>query len=838
MPTNDRKTNIYHKRLMSLTAIKDQFLDYLQGCIDEVGSAFFAGSSGTLGDVKIGLSNAHGGSTFDIVAGPSTATSVLAGNHVIDLTKVTGAGITHTIPFENGAGATYYVGVYFAEVEIGMEVNPRTSDPEYSAWKQTFGNVGTPTTIVDGTTYLRVNVNSITESGVSHAGRTVRVWLVDPVSPLEDVAFYEGVIVYSAPDNYVDIPYSGAAGPLGQDTGSAPPSVVLTDYRVFIEGVTWRRNVDLRAVPACAFLGTITGGTPPTFDTTDQQLLQIVSLDRAYDGIPGPGLGRKIFVDAGAVELQTATTTGDVHNAQLRLDRITGTGYFQLGLEVIGHDRSAIPLAILQILRTVDNKLLETEAVDVAGDTVTFTRGAIDLLGDNVHINGNMQLVWVRSGNAEGLYGIHSVDTLATITCHDLQTGASPAWASETALSCSILHPRMVFSNTLPVQGDELANWRGLLLTGRDGNNWPTPLLTLMPDGGYGSLIRMGTNRVKADGTADSVDCILTDVEPQDFGSPGMTLQFGQYMGAYHGETDVRACCGLDIQTMVKGADAAGKYGVNLRPMTLLDGNDSRPCTRQVGLHHEDGAEIMRWTPWGRMADTHRFVEPFDQITGVPINAYRWYKHATSAGGTLSFNDAALMLSNGDTCMIATAGSGNYDGVILEGPAMFLPRSSAGTVWRKLNFYARARPYVDNTFVLFTLGVFSGTLAAHSIAFEILAGAGVVTTWQLRSICGGVSLYGAAGPFVATGTWTNDLAWMDFWFQVNLEENLIRYWMTGMTDIASMDVKTGGLGGSDWLDLRAQPHVGVQQNGSTGGRILEVDHVEVWDELVLAGVKE
>ena len=42
MPTNDRKTNIYHKRLMSLTAIKDQFLDYLQGCIDEVGSAFFA----------------------------------------------------------------------------------------------------------------------------------------------------------------------------------------------------------------------------------------------------------------------------------------------------------------------------------------------------------------------------------------------------------------------------------------------------------------------------------------------------------------------------------------------------------------------------------------------------------------------------------------------------------------------------------------------------------------------------------------------------------------------------------------------------------------------------
>ena len=48
MPTNDRKVNIYPKRLLGLTAIKDQFLDYLQGAVDDIASGLIAGSSGTL----------------------------------------------------------------------------------------------------------------------------------------------------------------------------------------------------------------------------------------------------------------------------------------------------------------------------------------------------------------------------------------------------------------------------------------------------------------------------------------------------------------------------------------------------------------------------------------------------------------------------------------------------------------------------------------------------------------------------------------------------------------------------------------------------------------------
>ena len=481
MPTNDRKVNLYEKRLLSLTATREEFLEYLEGAIDEVGSSFFAGASGTLDNEVIGLNNAHGGSTFDIDT--TNAEKVLAGNHTIDLTVITGAGITDTIPFENTGAATYYVGVFHAEVEIGIEINSATSDPEYTSLKQSFGTVDNPDSVTDGGSYIRLVINSITEAGVDHSGRSVRVWLVDPVSPSESIAFFTGTSVYSGGNNYVDIPYSGASGPLGQDTSSAPPSTNAIDYKVFIEGVSWKKNTDLRTVQDCAFLGLITGGTPPTFNTNDQPLLQIVSLDRAYDGIPGPGLGRKIYVDSGAVELVTTNAatpaTGDDRNAQLFLDRKGCTDWMQIHYGALTGDVSGVPMALFAPEESWGGLSSPESGTKVgAGGVINFSGTAFDQMrGDDLKRH---YLAWVANGTLaeRGLYYIDAY-TAASLTLKRMD-GSVPTFTATEVCDVYIIFPRFLVANSNPIQGTSAEWLEGILMVLRDVLGQPTPFNVLL----------------------------------------------------------------------------------------------------------------------------------------------------------------------------------------------------------------------------------------------------------------------------------------------------------------------------------------------------------------------
>jgi hypothetical protein len=412
MPTADERINFYPKRLLSLTGMSDSFFTFLRDEIDQVVAAIFQGTSGVLDADEIELTSpASDQFSLDLT---NASKVIVGGGQIVSLAEIAAAGVTSAIPFENTAATDYYIGIKYAEIPTGIELNPRTGDPEYPTQKQTAGELGEPDLVEDNTTYIRVRINSITESSVDHSGRTVRVWMQDPVSPLESVAYYEGTSAYSSPNNYVDVPYSGAAGPLGQDTAVNPPSTTVTDYAVFIEGASWKKNTDLRTDADYAFIGIATGATP-TFDITDQVPIFINTLDRAYDGATGSGSGRLIFADAEAVELRARSGNTDELGAALRIDRKNDSGDSGASCiqVVINHqtganDGGAGIMTLLPLIHSTGNMILDNPCdTGTNADQVTRT-GSVDWTASG--IDNVCDLAWLQGfATADGLYAIHTI---------------------------------------------------------------------------------------------------------------------------------------------------------------------------------------------------------------------------------------------------------------------------------------------------------------------------------------------------------------------------------------------------------------------------------------------
>lgn len=198
------------------------------------------------------------------VGGSSKGTDGLG--HTLDIVNA----FTRNAVFENSNTVVYYVALFYAEVPQEIRINPRTGKPQYDHYTEEIGRSAAPTSVVDnGNGTITFNVNSVTESGVTNAGRQVKVFLNTPAdgASTEATAIELLTVAFGGGNNTVT-----TAGALGQTTISTTAS----DYTVVLLGPSVARNTVLSTVSGAFFIGTVTGngGTPATTDTSGQALLK------------------------------------------------------------------------------------------------------------------------------------------------------------------------------------------------------------------------------------------------------------------------------------------------------------------------------------------------------------------------------------------------------------------------------------------------------------------------------------------------------------------------------------------------------------------------------------
>jgi len=455
MATGDEKVNLELKRFLSANRLDANFLEYLrkvsrdnlkellpnEGLFTYPVSITINGTSGTPSDFDLSVSP----------AGDIEGTDGLGNIIVLALADQTG------IDFEHAAGETYWIGLKYIEIPTGLYINTRTGLPEYDKIEEAIGELYEPTSVTDNGTNITFNVNDIFESGVDHTGRTVRVWLKNPLTSDPEVAFEDVQVVYSATDNEIT-----TTGLLGQTT---PVSVVASDYYVAALGPTVRKSASNPfnlSGPEYIIIGSILDAT-----AIDQTLQRDFSgggghtLQKAYDGV-GAGAGKDITADNEAVRiLQTNTTIAekDILQAGLRIVKdgdISGPSTFpysakdlECGLDVstriIAYNSGHMTRVNLQDLG--GDKILGEEPVEVTvgGNILAFTRGGnldLQMSGRDGELQPFYDIVEIKNsdnGN-DGVYVISSIASGTTLglATLDLSTAASLVAETGTGMTAKI----------------------------------------------------------------------------------------------------------------------------------------------------------------------------------------------------------------------------------------------------------------------------------------------------------------------------------------------------------------------------------------------------------------
>jgi hypothetical protein len=261
MATGSVFAKFYNKKIAGFTDFGPRMLDYLKELNRDSVQARF--------DVDGVFNTPHGlsgGVNTVSVTGSSRETDGLG--HTM---RVSSSAFGVSALFQNTAAVVYHVGLRYCEIPIGISVNPRTGLPEYASFKEEIGESGVPNSVVNNGSTLTLVVDNVTESGVSNAGRTVRVYKLVPApgATTEAIAIEDCTVAWDGSNNKIT-----TAALLGQSV----VSTTAADYVVVMMGITVKRNTNLESSPNHCFIGTVTGvgagGTPVTFDTSLQRLVK------------------------------------------------------------------------------------------------------------------------------------------------------------------------------------------------------------------------------------------------------------------------------------------------------------------------------------------------------------------------------------------------------------------------------------------------------------------------------------------------------------------------------------------------------------------------------------
>jgi len=252
--TGDKKVAFYTKKIFGLTEIRDWFLGYLDKLVRDF-TAHVWGIPGFFAVTDIDIS---------VIDEVSLTVAPHAADGSGNLIEATDPDDYESLPFENTLGTTYHVGVSRALRAYGIETNPRTGEVEYRAVEEVIGKSGTPDSVTDLGGTIEMVVDSVCDTGVSQAGRTVLIYLASPVSGLLSEAFEECLVVWSGGVNKIV-----TTGTFGQSSVSTTPA----DYVVILKGCLLTTR-DLRLDSSVAYVGSVVGagaGNPPASKDISEQ---------------------------------------------------------------------------------------------------------------------------------------------------------------------------------------------------------------------------------------------------------------------------------------------------------------------------------------------------------------------------------------------------------------------------------------------------------------------------------------------------------------------------------------------------------------------------------------
>ena len=172
MSTGKKKVDIFLKKFLTQQQITENFFDFLENKVHEtLFQNFRQQGVFTPNPTLTTLLSSSAIDTFDIVT-PLVGTD--DAGHILNLDP----GDALQIPFENTNAIDYFTGLRFVQIPRETEVNVRTAAIKYTFLEEGIGVKADPDLVVDdGDETLTVRVDSVTEVGVSNAGRKVLIFL-------------------------------------------------------------------------------------------------------------------------------------------------------------------------------------------------------------------------------------------------------------------------------------------------------------------------------------------------------------------------------------------------------------------------------------------------------------------------------------------------------------------------------------------------------------------------------------------------------------------------------------------------------------------------------------
>jgi len=300
MTTNDKSVIIYLKKFLAQQEITELFMDYLKKLTLDVGKRVYRGG---------GIF--RGGDISSTLADTFTLETPCEGMNSDGVDCFLEPSLASNIAFENNTGSSYYVGIKPILIPDETERNVKTSLIEYRVYKEIVGLKATPNGANDnGDGTITFIVDSVTEAGVSNAGRKVTIWM----KRRQDGGSI-GPQTESTPFETCDVTWDGSnnvittSTALGQQIGLV--SEDENEYECALLGPIVKKNTDLRLDDTVCFLGIIDGNTgaiPTVFDQTDRKFLPSLTME------PGSGLAAQLLtlLEGGGTINHDPSVTGKV----------------------------------------------------------------------------------------------------------------------------------------------------------------------------------------------------------------------------------------------------------------------------------------------------------------------------------------------------------------------------------------------------------------------------------------------------------------------------------------------------------------------------------------------